>query len=291
MTGLMHIEMSLKETGMREWNDGQKAVLDSLKKDLSILVSAAAGSGKTAVLVERIVQSVEQGLCGIDEILVVTFTKAAAAQMKGKITRLLEERAYESGDPRLLRQLALAANADIYIIATVMKRNGRPKTLMSPSFVDFPYTNQVTYNQVHVLTFTLDDSAPVVGDPGIVGSFNSATEGIVRKLAGLALPDIVGESMYSNYRTWKDDNIVSIPGILALPWCWYDDVPHDLSVLRTIVQNGHHSSGCIGITHGGPVPYLTYSKGSVYEEVEEQFPELFKDNVTYGDTEYVQINL
>ena len=107
---------------MREWNDGQKAVLDSLKKDLSILVSAAAGSGKTAVLVERIVQSVEQGLCGIDEILVVTFTKAAAAQMKGKITRLLEERAYESGDPRLLRQLALAANADISTIDSFCNR-------------------------------------------------------------------------------------------------------------------------------------------------------------------------
>ncbi len=107
---------------MTEWNEGQTEVLNSLGKDHNILVSAAAGSGKTAVLVERIVRSVEQGLCGIDEILVVTFTKAAAAQMKGKIIRLLEERAYDSKDPKLLRQLSMAANADISTIDSFCNR-------------------------------------------------------------------------------------------------------------------------------------------------------------------------
>ena len=107
---------------MREWNDGQKAVLQSIEKDENILVSAAAGSGKTAVLVERIVSSVTEGRCGIDEILVVTFTKAAAAQMKGKITALLEERAYNSGDPKLVRQMSLAANADISTIDSFCNR-------------------------------------------------------------------------------------------------------------------------------------------------------------------------
>ena len=107
---------------MKKWNEGQIAILDSISRDHNILVSAAAGSGKTSVMVERIVNGVEQGLCGIDEILVVTFTKAAAAQMKGKITKELEERAYNSGDARMLRQLSLAANADISTIDSFCNR-------------------------------------------------------------------------------------------------------------------------------------------------------------------------
>ena len=75
---------------MPSWNKGQQEVLDSLNQDSSILVSAAAGSGKTAVLVERIVRTISEGKADIDEILVVTFTRAAAAQMKDKIIRSLE---------------------------------------------------------------------------------------------------------------------------------------------------------------------------------------------------------
>ena len=186
---------------------------------------------------------------------------------------------------------AMVAQSDIYLIAAMEKKNGLPVQLPSPSCVDYPYTNLYAYNQIQVLNFTLNDSDYTRCDPGLKGGYNSATSGICRKMAGLGLYDVDDETMYTNYVTFENPNIVNIPGILALPWCWYDDLPHDLSVLRTIVQNGHHSSGCVGITHGGRVPYLTYSKGSVYDEVEEQFPDLFRDNVTYGDTEYARINL
>jgi hypothetical protein len=108
-------------------------------------------------------------------------------------------------------------------------------------------------------------------------------------MAGLGLPDVSDETMYTNYVTFPDSSIVNIPGILALPWCWYDDLPKDLSVLKTIIQHGSAASGCPGITHSGKVPYLTYSKGSLYEEVKEQFPELFTTNVNYGGTEYARI--
>ena len=58
-------------------------------RDKNILVSAAAGSGKTAVLVERIIERVldKENPIDIDRILVMTFTKAAAAQMKEKILK------------------------------------------------------------------------------------------------------------------------------------------------------------------------------------------------------------
>ena len=185
---------------------------------------------------------------------------------------------------------AISATADIYIIAAMEKRNGRPEQLPSPSCVDYPYTNLYAYNQIQVLTFTLNASDYTRCDPGLKGGYNSATSGICRKMAGLGLPDVSDDTMYTNYVTFASDDIVTIPGILALPWCWYDDLPHDLSVLKTIVQHGSAASGCPGITHVGKVPYLTYSKGSLYEEVKEQFPELFSSNVTYGGTEYAHID-
>jgi len=97
------------------WNKKQQQILDSLESglDKDILVAAAAGSGKTAVLVERIIRSIVSGKTSIDEILVVTFTNAAAAQMKEKIIKALEKKATETGSSELMRQLAIAESADI----------------------------------------------------------------------------------------------------------------------------------------------------------------------------------
>lgn len=186
-------------------------------------------------------------------------------------------------------QYAIEATADIYIIAAMEKKNGKPESLPNPSCVDYPYTNLYVYNQIQVLTFTLNASDYIRCAPGLKGGYNSATSGICRKMAGLGLYDVDDDTMYTNYVTFPSDSIVNIPGILALPWCWYDDLPKDLNVLKTIVQHGSAASGCQGITHTGKVPYLTYSKGSLYEEVKEQFPELFTSNVTYGDTQYVKV--
>ena len=67
---------------MPQWTDDQQQVIDSREKNM--LVSAAAGSGKTAVLVERIIQRIldEEKPIDVDRIVVVTFTKAAASEMR-----------------------------------------------------------------------------------------------------------------------------------------------------------------------------------------------------------------
>ena len=107
---------------MTDWNKAQLKVLESLKDDRNILVSAAAGSGKTAVLVERIIRSVTEKRCGIDELLVVTFTRAAAAQMKTKIIKALEKICEDGGNPHMVKQLSLAENADITTIDSFCNR-------------------------------------------------------------------------------------------------------------------------------------------------------------------------
>ena len=84
-----------------------------------LLVSAAAGSGKTAVLVERIIRRIidEEAPVDIDRMLVMTFTKAAASQMKDKIIKAIDEkRAEKPGDLNLIRQSALVHNAKITTI-------------------------------------------------------------------------------------------------------------------------------------------------------------------------------
>lgn len=74
------------------WTEQQQQVIDAREKN--ILVSAAAGSGKTAVLVERIITMVSQkeNPVDIDKLLVVTFTNAAAAEMSERILQALEKR-------------------------------------------------------------------------------------------------------------------------------------------------------------------------------------------------------
>ena len=88
-------------------------------RDKNILVSAAAGSGKTAVLVNRIINRIldKENPVDIDRILVMTFTKAAAAQMKEKILSAIEEkRAQDPFNKNLLKQAALVHSANITTI-------------------------------------------------------------------------------------------------------------------------------------------------------------------------------
>jgi ATP-dependent exoDNAse (exonuclease V) beta subunit (contains helicase and exonuclease domains) len=101
---------------MTKWNESQQEVLESLNNDSNVLVAAAAGSGKTAVLVERIIRSITEGRCNIDELLVVTFMKDAAAQMKAKIISALEKLCADGGNSALIKQLAIADRADITTI-------------------------------------------------------------------------------------------------------------------------------------------------------------------------------
>lgn len=99
------------------FTDRQRQVIDT--HGCNLLVSAAAGSGKTAVLVERIVKMVSDAEhpADIDRLLVVTFTNAAAAEMRERISAALNDRlAKEPENEHLQRQVTLLYNAQITTI-------------------------------------------------------------------------------------------------------------------------------------------------------------------------------
>lgn len=100
-----------------KWTAEQQKVIDT--RDRNLLVSAAAGSGKTAVLVERILAMVKDPVrpIDIDQLLVVTFTRAAAGEMKERIGRALQQSLEENPEnEHLQRQQTLLHHAQISTI-------------------------------------------------------------------------------------------------------------------------------------------------------------------------------
>ncbi len=95
----------------------QQRVIDT--RNCNILVSAAAGSGKTAVLVERIIQMItdDSNPVDIDRLLIVTFTSAAAAQMRERISKAVSQKLEEYPESEhLQKQASLIHNAQITTI-------------------------------------------------------------------------------------------------------------------------------------------------------------------------------
>ena len=101
----------------REWTPQQKNAIES--RGGTLLVSAAAGSGKTAVLVQRVIERIldEENPTDADKLLVVTFSNAAAGEMRERITTALMHMSEENSDDlRIKRQILLMEKAHISTI-------------------------------------------------------------------------------------------------------------------------------------------------------------------------------
>ena len=102
----------------REWTPNQKKAIEA--RNMQILVSAAAGSGKTSVLTERVKRILcdTENPCSVSEILVVTFTRAAASEMRDRIFKAISEEVENNKEDAdyLRRQMTLLPTADICTI-------------------------------------------------------------------------------------------------------------------------------------------------------------------------------
>lgn len=100
--------------GEVKWTKEQEIAIN--KDGSNILVAAAAGSGKTAVLVERIINKIVNKKIDIDKLLVVTFTNAAASEMRERILKAIYKKLDEKEDENLRKQILLLNKASISTI-------------------------------------------------------------------------------------------------------------------------------------------------------------------------------
>lgn len=142
-----------------KWTDAQQDCIDV--RDRTVLVSAAAGSGKTAVLVERVATRIadKQTPVDIDRLLIVTFTQAAAAEMKQRLAKRLAEKMLDDPDnPHLARQQMLLPSAQISTIhgfCTAFLRENFEAAGISPRFT-VAEANAVKLLQAQALDETLE---------------------------------------------------------------------------------------------------------------------------------------
>jgi len=152
------------------WTDQQRKVLEH--RGGSLLVSAAAGSGKTAVLVERLIRRICDATDGadIDSFLIVTFTSAAAAEMKTKIYAAISERlSQDPSNRRLRRQLTMLPNAQIntvHAFCQSLLREHFESLSLSP---DFRIADEFETNALkETVLNTLIEEAYSDGDPAFL---------------------------------------------------------------------------------------------------------------------------
>ena len=121
---------------MPEWTKEQKQAIE--KSNCDLLVSAAAGSGKTAVLSQRVLKRITEDKISVDKLLIVTFTDAAASEMRQRIVDKLRAELLTNPDTEYIsRQLALVPKANITTIhsfcLSIIKNNFHLLD-MDPSF-------------------------------------------------------------------------------------------------------------------------------------------------------------
>ncbi len=214
------------------YTEQQQRVIDA--RGHNLLVSAAAGSGKTAVLVERIVQMVSGGEnpVDIDRLLVVTFTNAAAAQMRERIGAALAERlAADPENEHLQRQATLLHNARITTIDSFcldVLRNQFHTIGLDPGFRVAEEGEDRLLRQ-EVLAQVLEDGY-AAGEPDFLyameyfssGSRDTAVEGLVLKLYDFAMSTPFPEQWLADRK-----NDYRLPDGAA-----FDDLPWVAGMLR-----------------------------------------------------------
>ena len=102
-----------------DFNSEQKLAISA--RDKNVLISAGAGSGKTRVLVERIIEMIKNKELSINDVLVMTFARDAAKEMKKRIKDSLIDIVYQTYDTDIINQLSLLQSADISTIDSFCK--------------------------------------------------------------------------------------------------------------------------------------------------------------------------
>ena len=241
-----------------KWTQEQQNVIDF--RNRNILVSAAAGSGKTAVLVERIIKRItsQTNPVDIDRLLVVTFTKAAAAEMRERIGNAIEKCLEEyPEDENLRKQQTLLHNAQITTIDSFclfVVRNHFEEIGLDPNFriadpgeiklLEADVLNEVFEKEYEKHSSTLEnyqDSFLELVDAYSDKRSNKAVKDMVAKIysqsASNPWPKEWVESLGHPYMAASKEELLStdlMKGIFSYAKAMLLDMPGRLEILRLI---------------------------------------------------------
>lgn len=244
------------------WTDEQWQAITATGKD--ILVAAAAGSGKTAVLVERIIKKItsKENPTDVDRLLIATFTNAAAAEMRKRIGDALEkELAERPASLHLRRQLSLLNRASISTLHSFCMNIARKyyyKIDLDPGFRIADETEgQLLMDEVLDDLFEeqygIEDNAAFYDlvDRYTGDRSDSELQEMIRKLYDFSRshpwPDHWLDETVASYRLNGIDTIDDLPWISEL----YTDIRIQLTGMLSILETA------LEITRqpGGPSPY------------------------------------
>ena len=217
----------------------------------SLLVSAAAGSGKTKVLVERLFRYVTEERCNIDDFLIITYTKAAAAELRGKIAAELSKRLGETpANAHLKRQLLRVYQADIKTVDAfctallrenthLLGREGDRHTL-TPDFRVLDedearlVRQRVLNRALEAFYDALNDAREQLADTLGAGRDDSALAELVLevfgKLQSHAYPD---QWLAESRRAWEE------------PAAAFDETPYAQELLAMVRRKAGHWAGLL----------------------------------------------
>ncbi len=169
----------------RVWTPGQQAAIDTRRGDL--IISAAAGSGKTAVLCERVIRSLldENDPINISDMLIVTFTEASARELKERIANAIRaQMAKTPENRRLVRQLMMLQSADIGTIHSfcnsLISRNTSKLSLPSGIRVSDAFESDII--ALKIMERVIDGAYTIDADfPAMVENFTMASDANLSK--------------------------------------------------------------------------------------------------------------
>lgn len=211
---------------MALWTEEQKAVI--AHREGNLLVSAAAGSGKTAVLVEHVLSLILEENASLSSLVLMTFTEAAAEEMKERIKKRLEEHLQKGYDKRILREIALLPTANISTIHAFCKRliEENYAGLSIDAHFRIGDTGEMSLLQSDILEELLEEeyekkeeSFLAFVDQFSMGKKDKGIEELILKLYNLAsampfpkayLEELLEEDAHSRREKWEKDLYVDM---------------------------------------------------------------------------------
>lgn len=208
----------------REWTPNQKKAIEA--RNMQILVSAAAGSGKTSVLTERVKRILcdTENPCSVSEILVVTFTRAAASEMRDRIFKAISEEVENNKEDAdyLRRQMTLLPTADICTIDSFCAKIVRENFHLANVGADFRILDEK--DEKEVMKYAVKQVVDELYEEGDA-AFTALTKLFFDERGDVRLEDVI-ETLYKYSRSYPS------------PFGWLDEISEKFSPDNSLDETG-----------------------------------------------------